>query len=131
MLSPSNIIEINGVQLPCPRYGIELIRSIVVDSGRNANGEVVGQQVGRELWKINNLEWVGLLPSEWANIENALRKNGFFCTVRFRGDDGFHTITMYPSDITVKPLFYDEKKGYYRYESCKFNLIDCGKKGEY
>lgn len=131
MLSPSNILEINGTKVPCPKYGIELIKSVVVDSGRNANGEVVGQQIGRVLWKINNLEWIGLFPSEWNQIESALRRNGFFCKVKFMGDDNkYHTITMYPSDLTISPLFYDEKTGYKRYESCKFNLIDCGKAGE-
>lgn len=130
MRSPSDLLEINGVRVPCPAYGLELIKSVVVDSGRNANGEVVGQQIGRTLWKINNLEWRGLTEAEWSKIENALHSNGFFCKVRFVGTDNkTHSITMYPSDITVKPLFYEDGN-YTLYESCKFNLIDCGKADE-
>lgn len=130
MRSPSDLLEINGVKMICPTYGLELIKSVVVDSGRNANGEVVGQQIGRVLWKINNLEWRGITVPEWQRIEDALRANGFFCKVRFVGTDNrTHDITMYPSDITVKPLFF-ENGDYTMYESCKFNLIDCGKANE-
>jgi hypothetical protein len=46
--------------------------------------------------------------------------------VTFTGDDNVrHTYTMYPGDTTGKPLFLDDI--FYRnYETCKFNLIDCG-----
>ena len=69
MQSPSNLLKINGVACPCPMYGIEIIKSVVVDSGRNAKGEVVGQKIGRTLYKLNNLEWRGLTIDEWDRIE--------------------------------------------------------------
>ena len=46
--------------------------------------------------------------------------------VTFTGDDNQrHTIYMYPSDTTGKPLFLDGIF-YKQFETCKFNLIDCG-----
>ena len=130
MQSPSNLLKINGVACPCPVYGIEIIKSVVVDSGRNANGEVVGQQIGRTLYKLNNLEWRGLTVSEWDSIYSALKSNGFFARVTFVDtDNSTKTITMYPGDVTAKPLFAKNGK-YTRYESCKFNLIDVGKANE-
>jgi hypothetical protein len=130
MQSPSKLLKINGVACPCPIYGIEIIKSVVVDSGRNANGEVVGQKIGRTLYKLNNLEWRGLTVSEWDRIQSALNANGFFAKVTFVDtDNSTKTITMYPGDVTAKPLF--AKNGEYTlFESCKFNLIDVGKVGE-
>ena len=50
----SDFLIINGVKFPCPAVGMQIVRSQAVDSGRNANGAVVGQLVGRKLWKIQN-----------------------------------------------------------------------------
>jgi len=124
----SDFLIINGVRFPVPRYGMEIVHSQVVDSGRNANGTVVGQLVGRKLWKLNNLEWVGLDQETWKEMKQALAP--FFVKVKFLGDDGrWHNITMYPSDVTGQPLFL-ENLTYTQFVSCKFNLIDCGKPEE-
>lgn len=67
---------------------------------------------------------------EWfrcGNMErNARCVRAIFVQVTFTGDDNVrHTHTMYPGDTTGKPLFLDDI--FYRnYETCKFNLIDCG-----
>lgn len=124
MKRESDFLIVNGVKFPCPAPGMEIIHTQNVDSGRNANGAVVGQLVGRRLWKINNLQWGGLDADTWAEMKKALEP--FFVEVTFTGDDNErHTIMMYPSDTTGKPLFLDGI--FYRnYETCKFNLIDCG-----
>lgn len=120
----SDFIIVNGVQFPCPAPGMEIVRSQTVDSGRNVNAAVIGQKVGRKLWKINNLQWNGLDAETWKEMQDALEP--FFVSVTFTGDDNVrHTYTMYPSDTTGHPLFLDDI--FYRnYETCKFNLIDCG-----
>lgn len=124
----SDFLIINGVKTPCPAVGMEIVQATMVDSGRNANGTVVGQVIGRPIWKINNLQWVGLEQEEWTKIKNALAP--FYVPVTFTGDDGKrHTVTMYPSDRTGQPLFMDGL--YYRnFRTCKFNLIDVGRQGE-
>jgi hypothetical protein len=117
-------LVVNGVQFPCPVRDYEIVRSQLVDSGRNANGAVVGQKVGRKLWKINNLHWRGLSAETWAAMQAALEP--FFVDVTFTGDDNVrHTVKMYPGDTTAKP-YYLNGILYDVYEYCKFNLIDCG-----
>lgn len=122
--NPDDFLIINGVRFPNPMYGMEIIHSQTVNAGRNANNAVVGQKVGRKLWKINNLQWTGLDAATWAEMKAALEP--FFVPVTFTGDDNQrHTVYMYPSDTTGKPLSMDGIF-YETFETCKFNLIDCG-----
>ena len=121
---PHDLIIVNGVALPPPVRGMEIISTQAVDAGRNAQGAVVGQLVGRRMWKINNLQWNGLDAETWATIQ-ALFAN-FYVTVTFTGTDNQrHTLSMYPSDMTGRP-FQLNGVSYALYETCKFNLIDCG-----
>lgn len=121
---PHDLIIVNGVALPPPVRGMEIVSTQAVDAGRNAQGAVVGQLVGRRMWKINNLQWSGLDAETWATIQ-ALFAN-FYVTVTFTGTDNQrHTLSMYPSDMTGRP-FQLNGVSYAIYETCKFNLIDCG-----
>lgn len=130
MYDANNLIIVNGVALPPPRQGMDIISSRVVDSGRNANGTVVGQLIGRRLWKLNGIQWTGLLPEQWEEIKRALEP--FYVKVTFTGDDNIrHTVTMYHGDISAEPYYMDENNQMYlRFRTCKFNLIDCGIPGE-
>lgn len=120
----SDFLIVNGVTFPTPNRGVQIVSSSVVDSGRNANGEVVGQIIGRKLWKINNLQWTGLSAEQWGAMKSAL--SPFFVNVTFSGDDGQrHTVTMYPSDFTAEPLTLEGNK-ITKYKTVAFNLIDCG-----
>ena len=120
----SLFLVVNGVKFPTPMRDYEIVRSQLVDSGRNANGAVVGQKIGRKLWKINNLHWQGLSADTWAAMQAALEP--FFVEVEFTGDDNVrHRVMMYPGDTTAKP-YYLSGINYDVYENCKFNLIDCG-----
>ena len=115
---------VNGYKFPTPMRDFEIVRSQLVDSGRNANGAVVGQKIGRKLWKLNNLHWQGLDANTWAAMQAAL--DPFFVEVEFTGDDNQrHKVTMYPGDTTGKP-YYLNGVSYDMYENCKFNLIDTG-----
>ena len=124
MRRASDFLIVNGVRFPPPAPGMQIIHSQNVDAGRNANGAVVGQLVGRKLWKINNLQWNGIDAKTWAEMKSALEP--FFVPVTFTGDDNKrHTIYMYPGDTTGEPLKLDGIF-YSMYTTCKFNLIDCG-----
>lgn len=124
MQNASDFLIVNGVKFPCPMYGMEIVHSQTVDAGRNANNAVVGQVIGRRLWKINNLQWTGLDVETWAKMKEALAP--FYVPVTFTGDDNQrHTVYMYPSDTTGQPLSLDGVF-YQNYATCKFNLIDCG-----
>ena len=124
MKKASDFLIVNGVKFPPPTRGLQIIHSQAVNAGRNADNAVVGQLVGRKLWKINNLQWNGLDADTWAEMKAALEP--FYVLVTFTGDDNKrHTIHMYPGDTTGQPLFLDGIF-YTMYETCKFNLIDCG-----
>jgi len=49
-------LEINGYELPPPKRGVNVVVTTVVDAGRDANGAVVGQRVGRDQYKIDGPE---------------------------------------------------------------------------
>lgn len=124
MKDAHDILIVNGVRFPAPDAGFEILQTQVVNAGRNAANEVVGQKVGRRIWKLEGLQWTGLDAQTWAEMKAALED--FFVPVTFTGDDNVrHTIHMYPGDTSGRPMpttgiFYQN------FETCKFSLIDCG-----
>ena len=120
------IITVNGKEFPCPVGGMEHIITDAVNNGRNANGEVIGERVGRTQEKLNNLEWKMIDAHTAHKILEAF--SNFFVFVQYFSILRWQwvTIKMYPGDRTVKP--------YYNYvdgeptliESLKVNIIDCG-----
>ena len=56
-------IWINGIQLPAPDNSAKILRQQLVDSARNANGQVVAQKINRRLLKVDGLQW-SYLPAE-------------------------------------------------------------------
>lgn len=115
---------VNGVEFPPPQRGFKIIRSQLVDGGRNTKGATVGQPIGRKLYKLDGLKWAGLTASQWASMQQALEP--FYVNVTFYDDSNVeHTLMMYPGDTTGQP-YWLSNYGYDVYESCSFNLIDCG-----
>ena len=123
----TSFLNVNGYDYPCPRYGFQYMISTVVDTDRNVNGAVVGQKIGRDLYKLDGLQWVGLYPEQRRMILRSLEP--FFVPVTF---EDFRTgkpvtITMYPGDRTGKPLFADKITHMVTQdEMLSFHLIDCG-----
>lgn len=123
----SAFLNVNGYDFPCPRYGFQYTISTVVNAGRNANGAVIGQRIGRDLFKLDQLQWVGLKPETRRMILQALEP--FYVPVTFEDYRTGQpiTITMYPGDRTGKPLFADKLTHMVTLdEVLSFNLIDCG-----
>ena len=123
----SSFLRVNGVDFPCPRVGFSYTISTTVNAGRNANNEVVGQRVGRDLFKLDSMEWAALDVETWQKMLKAVEP--FYVPVTF---EDFRTgqpitITMYPGDRKARPLFVDKTTHKVtKYENCSFNLIDCG-----
>jgi len=126
MRKHTDVIIINGYQVPAPDEGYTISESTYLNAGRNTNNAVVGQIVGRNLWKISDLQWSRLSVEEWARLKKALKP--FFVNVTFTNDENERvTIMMYPSDRSSKPCKVNAKTNEYGYVStAKFNLIDCG-----
>lgn len=119
-------LAINGYELPPPKRGVKPIVTTVVDAGRNANGAVVGQRVGRDQYKIDGLEWAWLTADQWRKILSIL--NQFFVYVTFIDpvSNSKKTIKMYCGDRSAEPYWVDADGNPTHYRNCKFNLIDVG-----
>lgn len=119
-------LAINGYELPPCKRGVNVIVTTLVDSGRNANGVVVGQRIGRDQYKIDGLEWSWLRADQWNSILNAM--SDFFFPVTFIDpvSGKKRTLTMYCGDRTAEPYWVDENGNPTHYRNCKVNLIDTG-----
>ena len=119
-------LRINGYELPPPKRGVHPIVTTIVDSGRNADGVVVGQRIGRDQYKIDGLEWAWLTAEQWSNILSIL--SDFFVNVTFVDPvtNREVTIKMYCGDRTGEPYWVDQYGRPTHYRDCKVNLIDTG-----
>lgn len=123
----SSFLNVGGYDFPCPKEGFNYVITTTVNSGRNSNNVVIGQRVGRDLFKLNGMEWAGLDPKVWQMMLRAVEP--FYIPVTFEDYRTGQpiTITMYPGDRTAKPLFASPTSHIVtKYENCKFNLIDVG-----
>ena len=124
----SSFLNVNGYDWPCPRRGFSWTISTTVNSGRNASNAVIGQRVGRDLYKLDNMEWVGLTPKTRKMMLDSLKP--FYVPVTFEDmtNPGHAiTITMYPGDRSGKPLFVDRLTHLVlQDETFAVNLIDAG-----
>lgn len=121
-----SFLQINGYTVPPCKRGVRPVVTTVVDAGRNANGAVVGQRVGRDQYKIDGLEWPWLTAGEWSAILSAL--SSFFVNVTFIDPvtNNYKTIKMYCGDRSAEPYWVDGSGKPTHYRNCKVNLIDCG-----
>lgn len=119
-------LEINGYELPPCKRGVKPLVTTIVDAGRNANGAVVGQRVGRDQYKIDTLEWAWLTAEEWSKILTILDK--FFVMVTFTDPvtNKRRTIKMYCGDRSGEPYYVDKNGKPTHYRDCKVNLVDTG-----
>lgn len=120
-------LEVNGIELPCPSTGLEIILSDAVNSGRNANAEVIAEKVGVTNIKYNNLKWTWLTRDEWHLITSLF--TNFFVVAKVWNPvtNGFESIKMYPGDRTAE-VYWLEEDGITpkNFKDCKVNIIDCG-----
>jgi hypothetical protein len=121
----TDLIIINGVPVPAPDAGYKILETTNVNAGRNANGVVVGQVVGRNIWKIDGLSWGQLTPEQWKSLKQALKP--FYVPVTFTDDyNERRTLIMYPGDRESMP-YHVENLSFRAFKECKFNLIDTGR----
>lgn len=123
------IIYINGHVYPAPNVGLGFTITTTVDAGRNANNVVVGQRVGRDNDKIDNLVWQFLEASTWSSILQEFETN-FYAEIKFPDmvHNAWHTRVMYPGDRTAEPFTVDPETGLpTMYKNCKMNLVDTGR----
>lgn len=120
------IITINEKAFPAPDIGANLIVATNVSDGKNADGEFVGQKVGRDQYKIDGLQWKFLDAEIWSKILKEF--DSFVVTAKIPDmvNNQFLTIRMYPGNRTATPIEFDEDGLPTKYKNCKVNLVDCG-----
>lgn len=119
-------LYLNGHEMPCPRPGVNFIVTTTVNSGRNANAEVVGQKIGRDQYKVNSLEWPWLSRAQWSAILKEFSNFEVIATFPDMVTGDFITLKMYPGDRTATPYWIDDSGNPTWYMDCKVNIIDCG-----
>ena len=120
------VIMINEKEFPAPDVGTNLIIATNVSDGKNANGEFVGQKVGRDQYKVENLQWKFLDAATWSAILKEF--DSFIVTARIpdMANNQFVTLRMYPGNRTATPIQFNKDGLPTMYRDCKVNLIDCG-----
>ena len=118
-----------AVALPYPDLGGALVEtSRMVDSARNANGEVVGRQVGRSVSK-QSMAWNKLSCEKWWEFNRWIEQGHFtFYCCYFNFNLGqWETRLFYAGDFKVMPGPVDRTTGMPEYlSSASVNVIDCG-----
>lgn len=120
------VITINGREFPSPDIGGNLVVATNVSEGKNALGEFIGQRVGRDQHKFENLQWKFLPAETWAAMLQEFDQ--FVVTAKI--PDMVHnrtmTIRLYPGNRTATPVEFDADGLPTMYKDCKVNLIDAG-----
>lgn len=125
-------LEINGIEFPCPSTGLNIIISTAVNAGRNANAEVIGEKIGRDVLKYDSLHWTFLKAEVWEQMLTVF--DNFFVTAKVWDMNGgkWRYIKMYPGDRSAEVYWLETAPNSPRYgtpknyKDCKVNIIDCG-----
>ncbi len=122
----NGFIKINGQKVPYPDSGLKLIISTLTNGGRNKNGKVTAERVGRDQNKIDSLQWKILSAEEWSRILNLVKD--YYIDVTFPNmlTNTPQTLRMYVGDREAEPVFLDDSDMPTQYKNCKFNIIDVG-----
>lgn len=119
-------ITINGQEFPAPDNVWELIIYTNVTSGRNAQGEFIGDRVGRDQYKVNNLQWSWLPAKTWAQMCQAFSSFVVTATIWDQVHNDWMSIQIYPGDRSASGGINDADQRPILYKLCKVNIIDCG-----
>ncbi len=123
----SAFLNVNGYDFPPPIRGFNYVISTTVNAGRNVNNAVIGQRVGRDLYKLDTLQWKCISADTRRMMLKALAP--FYVPVTFEDYRTGKpiTITMYPGDRKGQPYWVDTLTHIVTMdEVISFNLIDVG-----
>lgn len=122
------IIKVNGREYPAPNRGLGFTTTTTVSAGRNESNVMVGQRVGRDQYKIDNLQWMFMDASTWASFLQEFERS-FYATIEY--PDMVHNCwqikIMYPGDRSAEPFDQGSDGLPTVYKNCKCNLIDTGR----
>lgn len=113
--------------MPYPATGLQMQRQQLVDSKRNAAGQVVAQKINHRLFKFNNLKWKHLTAAQWRSILVEIEK--FEGVVTYWDVITGTTVSkrVYWGDATEEIYKINKDTGeVLEYINCSCNLIDMG-----
>ena len=120
------VITINDREFPAPDIGGNLVVATNVSDGKNALGEFIGQRVGRDQYKFENLQWKFLPAETWATMLQEFDKFVVTAKVPDMVHNRMMTIRMSPGNRTATPVEFAPSGLPTLYKDCKVNIIDCG-----
>lgn len=120
------VITINGKAFPSPDIGGNLTVATNVSDGKNALGEFIGQRVGRDQYKFENLQWKLLPAATWAEMLQEFDQFVVTAKIPDMVHNRMMTIRMYPGNRTATPAMFDKEGLPTMYRDCKVNIVDCG-----
>ena len=120
------VITINDREFPAPDIGGNLGVATNVSDGKNALGEFIGQRVGRDQYKFENLKWKFLPAETWATMLQEFDKFVVTAKVPDMVHNRMMTIRMYPGNRTATTVEFAPSGLPTLYKDCKVNIIDCG-----
>lgn len=120
----ADVITFEGAVLPCPSV-LDYEGQQLVNSARNANGEVVAQKINRRQVKLN-LSWKTVTRDELSAILNCIE--AFSGKVRYFDpkENQFITRSMYWGDYSVSTYWVDEDGIPKMLTGLSASLIDMG-----
>lgn len=116
------------IAVPYPTEGMAMFTTNrMVNAGRNANGALVGQLVGRPLDK-QELGFSRIACEKWWQLHRWFSAGHytFYCHYFDHNCGQWRTRLFYLGDVSVNP-YHIEKTGAGKfYKDAKFSVIDCG-----
>lgn len=128
------LYENKWVTVPMTKDGAAYLITTLVNAGRNASAEVIGEQIGRTQNKISSMTFPFLYAHEWHTLCNIFRRK-LNTSVRFYDveSDSIIVRDLYVNDRTAEIFSLRQElvpgEDIYRTEifaNCAFNLIDMG-----
>ena len=123
-MAKKDFLIINNTPIPTPSRGLEIVISTAVNSGRNAENVVIGEKVGRDTLKYNNLTWKWLSADDWHTICRLFDSFFVIAKIWSPADGKFVKLKMYPGDRSGQPYWLDNNGEPTAYTDCKVNIID-------
>lgn len=119
-------ITINGREFPAPDNVWNLVVATYVSDGKNALGEFIGDKIGRDQYKIENLQWSWLKADTWAQMCQEF--DAFVVTAKVWDmvHNDWITLQMYPGNRQATAGINDKNQKPIVYKKCTVNIIDCG-----
>lgn len=116
------------IAVPYPSTGLAAFStSRMVNAARNANGEMVGQMVGRAMDK-QELGWNRIGCEAWWKMHRWFTAGHytFYCHYFDHNCGCWRTRLFYLGDVSVNPYAVTAEGAGRYYKDARFSVIDCG-----